>query len=786
MRILRLKLRGAIGIKKGLGVDEVEIDFTKFSPGLIALTGRNGSGKTTIMENLHPYRTMVSRDGSLQNHFFLKDSYRVLEFVYGDDIYESKILIDGLTGASEAYLTQHEIGGHGWVPLNDGKLTTYDQSIEKLLGSQDLFFNSVFSGQKSKGIAELKPADRRKLFYELLNLNSYEVYLERSKDQLKGNELKLAQVDGEIKAVTAQIPARTIQELVQEKKETLELVDVKTNEIELFNTSIIAINNEIQTLQVKARVLEDKQNQNDEIWIKINNLEEDIHLLTDGHNRNVAEQIGLIAEYRGIIRSYENKVLDKKKIESGLQAIEDLTCELNSLQEKRRELLELNGKIQQEYSEANQALKKRESYLEELRREKITAENNYKNAVRSVNEASKDSEILDSVPCDEATGFKCTFLSNAHASKKNLDFFESEERRLALQLKNVENLVSKNEKEIRSEKEMIEERYKVAKSKVEGSELHQQIHNLNYEIELLKKNDFPSLAKQLQDSELNFVLYKEKIASAESIIEQFKNSFEKSLVEIKNRIEELTKQIDNEIESKIDTISEQIIARQNDLKSIQDEKCNADNSLMVFKNIITQLEHDIEIAKKNQLLLTQLESEKNQVEADIREWNFLCKAFDKTGIPVLKLENSGIEITSIANDLLSLFENKFRIVFETTSLTKDKKKTKETFDINIIEEDGVCEIGNKSGGQQVWLETAIQLAIMILLSSQGKKVETAFLDEKDGALDLDNAFAYIEMLKRAHTMSGVHNTFVITHRTELLDFIPQQVKLINGILEVIN
>jgi len=104
MRILKLKLRGAIGIKKGLGVDEVEIDFTQFQPGLIALTGRNGSGKTTIMENLHPYRCMVSRDGSLQNHFFLKDSYRIIDFEIAGKFYKAQINIDALTGGSEAYL----------------------------------------------------------------------------------------------------------------------------------------------------------------------------------------------------------------------------------------------------------------------------------------------------------------------------------------------------------------------------------------------------------------------------------------------------------------------------------------------------------------------------------------------------------------------------------------------------------------------------------------------------------------------------------------------------------
>jgi exonuclease SbcC len=80
VKIKSLKLRGAIGIWKGLGLDEIEIDFTVFEPGLVTITGKNGNGKSTILENLHPFRTMVSRSGSLESHFYLKDSHRILEF----------------------------------------------------------------------------------------------------------------------------------------------------------------------------------------------------------------------------------------------------------------------------------------------------------------------------------------------------------------------------------------------------------------------------------------------------------------------------------------------------------------------------------------------------------------------------------------------------------------------------------------------------------------------------------------------------------------------------------
>ena len=80
----------------------------------------------------------------------------------------------------------------------------------------------------------------------------------------------------------------------------------------------------------------------------------------------------------------------------------------------------------------------------------------------------------------------------------------------------------------------------------------------------------------------------------------------------------------------------------------------------------------------------------------------------------------------------------------------------------------------------------IQSAISLVVRQQGRNIQTSFLDEKDGALDMDNAFHYMEMIRRAHNMSGVHNTFIITHRTELLDFIPQQIKLADGLLSILN
>jgi len=80
--LVSVKLRGAIGIRRGIGVDEIAIDFGEYENGLVAVTGANGKGKTTLIENCHPYPQLLTRKGKLQDHFCLRDGYR--EIVYAD------------------------------------------------------------------------------------------------------------------------------------------------------------------------------------------------------------------------------------------------------------------------------------------------------------------------------------------------------------------------------------------------------------------------------------------------------------------------------------------------------------------------------------------------------------------------------------------------------------------------------------------------------------------------------------------------------------------------------
>lgn len=810
MKINSLKLRGAIGIRKGLGQEEVSLNFKDFSPGLVAISGRNGTGKTTIIENLHPYRCMVSRDGSLTTQFYLKDSFRVLEFEYNGKRYESKILIDALTGASEAYLFEEG------KALNDGKLTTYDTAIENLLGSRDLFFNSVFSGQKSKGIAQLKPAEIKTLFFELLNLNHYEIYCEKAKARLREKQLELSSIEGELKMLMETVSEVTEADLIR-GKETLQYLE------EAILTSGNALSkarkqkDELQTALAKTEAL---LVSNSAILDEIETKRERITEIKEGLQKDLAQmEISMEEElekcgdddwYKPDLRAIEEKIKRAEKLLMNLDTIKRNIAEKQELETSLKSIREdIDRQIHflRNTEEHKQKLQNRLplDIITDLERKIFEASHHEAKLKRDLAKAESEFALISEVPCDEITGSNCQFLKNAHLMREAIPSIKNELESLESTLKiDRETLKNLNERkqEIETELKQFDEASEVIKN--EEKELRTEANRIETELRRLEQHPWESLLQEALKAENDIKLHEmeiEALAKEEEATRKQMASIRERYAAIEDEKRRSAAEMADQILGDIRKLEEDYnpniaeifanIHHETDSIDAQIERHTEEIDLLNARvrdhqAKLTKIELELEAVRQNQVKINAKLTEKILIESEVKDFAFLVKAFDKTGIPVLKLENSGVEISSRANELLSLFENKFRIVFETTSWTKDKKKLKETFLINVLEDDGVCNLSDKSGGQQVWLETAIQLAISLVVRQQGRRIETSFLDEKDGALDIDNAYSYVQMLEKAHTMSGVHNTFIITHRPELLDMIPQKVLLKDGFLQTTN
>ena len=198
MQLTRLALRGMIGIKKGLGVDEIALDLAGFN-GLIALSGKNGAGKTTFLESLTPYRTFASRKRTLSTHCFMRDSSKELDFDFQGDSYRTRVKIDCDSGKQEGYIWQNG------VSIVNGSAREYDRKIEKIFGSKDLFFNSIFCAQNAQNFSDLTTGKLKELFSEFLQLDKYIAYEKTVKNCLGALTAQVATFDRQAEAIRDQL-----------------------------------------------------------------------------------------------------------------------------------------------------------------------------------------------------------------------------------------------------------------------------------------------------------------------------------------------------------------------------------------------------------------------------------------------------------------------------------------------------------------------------------------------------------------------------------------------------
>jgi hypothetical protein len=194
-RPLVLTLTGFKGIRSGLGRDTLRLDVEALAGDatLVAIAGANGRGKTTVMDNLHPYLVMPSRAGadglgafSYYDHVFLPESQKELTWEHRGHRYKSQLVfrVNGKR-KTEAFLFE-QADGH-WKPVvladgtvSDGKVDIYEQAVRELLGPPETFFTSVFSAQGKRPLSAYRNGEIKGLLADLLGLEQVRQQGERA------------------------------------------------------------------------------------------------------------------------------------------------------------------------------------------------------------------------------------------------------------------------------------------------------------------------------------------------------------------------------------------------------------------------------------------------------------------------------------------------------------------------------------------------------------------------------------------------------------------------------
>lgn len=806
MKLLSLSLRGAVGIERGLGLEQIDIDFTEFEDGVIAFVAGNGSGKTTVLENLHPFRSLVSRQGALQNHFYLRDSHRILRFEMAGHIYEIKLLVDAQAGKQESYLFRDG------EPLNDGKTSTYDSAVHELFGSEELFFRSLFRGQNAESITELTAKARKDLFADLLGLAHLQQYHETAKD--KANTL-LREVDD--------LRAR-IDTMREQAGDAVSLrADLDTAEIELrlatealdaARKAVTDAEEAERTAREALAAFDGLRTERDRLATKKREAEQKVLDAEVEMDRQTARHEDELKPLRDRIERAEKILANKAQIDAKLAELKEL-----------RERQALFAETQARYSAARDAVAKargdmiaakevhdRAVYdatrrVEAAQRAAQQQAEEHRRKLERLRErrtdAMKSAGLLDTVPCKgmDIAG-TCALLANARDAEDTAGSLASEIHALEnADAVTTETVAEKQAAEIAlqaaedARKEALlgaQQACDIADEAMQAVGYDSAAHEaVTAQIRELESKQWERLRIEADTAAQTKADAEADIAGAEARQKMERDNAQGALDAARREVEFYTGEI-AKVEEKLageDSARTACAEAAGHAQSCQMHLADCERSRVAADQEVTRIKTRLESAEAAEAKIAELQQQLDEVTAVHSRWALLARATGKDGIQALELDAAGPNVSAIANQLLAdTFGSEFQIAFETTRLSADGKKQIETFEIKVLAGGVEQTIENLSGGQRVWIEAAIAQAIAIYLRRKSSlDLRTSFLDEADGALDSGNAFKYLSMLRSAHSLAGIHHTILITHRQELLAHIPQQIKLVPGVgIEYVN
>lgn len=765
MKNLQLRLKGFIGIKKGLGLDEISVDLSGMS-GLIALSGPNGHGKTSILDNLQPFRTLPSRKRAIKNHVFLRDSEKEFSFKFNGDEFRTLVKIDAQSERSEGYIW---VNGSG-KSLVDGKAGQYDAAIREIFGSQELFVNSVFCAQGSKKLNEMRKGELQGLFAEFLRLFKYQ---EWEKTSGTASTILMSKVDEVCKEMDSQRKVLSEENRVRDEIHLLESKKTTAiKDIEILKGGKKSTEDEIKRLE-KAEA------QNDLLRESVK--------ASQATEQRIAKEVEDIKNEGGI----EIKGLRDEKHQCGLEIIS-----LDSILENEAEIREAAKEaeitegetevMEASLSVARDDLDKR---IEGVKVAERVSSNFEYNAQKEVGHQTTDIKLLKNriesteklaagldARDPECTSTICSFIVDSLAAAKLLPSLKKELSESEEWLKNLKTDHEKRRElftgDIKKVKELL-------------SEADNHYKKILKEVERLKSN----LATQKR---LAKDLPRVEVAVSK------KEAFQRQLADLSKKIDEriefwngLFKRKKNELEE----------TKQNTLKLHADIIEDADKKLAAVRkeleavesNIVRMAETEIPAIEaglqrvKNEL--SEIEKTKQEYDKksaveghlinEVADWSYLKAACGKDGLRNLEISSVAPVISGYANDLLtSTFGPAFTVKFR----TQDEESMREVFDILVIGEDGSETLLDElSGGERVWILKALRLALTLISKEKGGiDFQTALSDEEDGALDVENAKNFIRLYRSFMAEGNFEDCYFISHKPQAIAMADHIMQFQNG------
>ncbi len=263
---ISLKITGFLSYKQS-----VELDFSSFE--LACISGANGAGKSSLLDAITwaLFGQARKKDDSLiHTHPDVKAAEVVFVFQYEDQIYRVQRTLPRRKSSMLELQIQAEPGADGedvWRSLSEHSVRETQARILQILRlDYDTFINAAFFLQgKADQFAQQPSGKRKEILGNILGLELWETYRERTGERRKIVERDLASKDGQIHEIELELSEEAdrkdrlkelenqleacavslgLQEInFEEKKQIISLLEQKKKQIARLNAELESKNN---------------------------------------------------------------------------------------------------------------------------------------------------------------------------------------------------------------------------------------------------------------------------------------------------------------------------------------------------------------------------------------------------------------------------------------------------------------------------------------------------------------------------------------------------------------
>lgn len=202
---VKLRIEGFLSYQQ-----PVELDFTGID--LACITGQNGAGKSSLLDAITwaLFGRARKRDESVINtHPSVKAAEVILDFDYEGNRYRvQRSNPRGKTTSLEFFILSKVEGEQSrWKPLTEHTLRETDQKIVNTLRMDyETFTNASFFLQgKADQFAVARPAERKRILSNILNLDVWETYREEASLRRRAVEREVRELDGRLSEIQGEL-----------------------------------------------------------------------------------------------------------------------------------------------------------------------------------------------------------------------------------------------------------------------------------------------------------------------------------------------------------------------------------------------------------------------------------------------------------------------------------------------------------------------------------------------------------------------------------------------------